>query len=74
MWASYSVWWPPEKGHKFSLDYHVLHNWLCISMPVAQLDMFNLWAPFLNEQLLIFSFLLPYCCACENMDFHILNC
>lgn len=73
-WVSYSVWWPPEKGHKFSLDYHVLSSWLCISMCVAQLDIFNLCAPSLDEQLLMFWFPLPCFCACEKVDYSILNC
>lgn len=44
---------PSERGMNF-LNYHVLDNWLCISMCEAQLDMFNLYAPFLDEQLLTF--------------------
>lgn len=44
---------PKERGMNF-LNYHVLDNWLCISMCEAQLDVFNLYAPFLDEQLLMF--------------------
>lgn len=45
---------PQKRAINFSLYYHVLHNWVCISMCVAQLDTFNLYAPFLDEQLLMF--------------------
>lgn len=44
---------PKKRGINF-LNYHVLDNWLCISMCAAQLDMFNLYAPFLDEQILMF--------------------